>query len=128
MFMSMTTPTTPKNPQVKVLPMRFYVTAGGRDVVREYLRTLPEQEQWVIGDELDRLEKWGTQAPGLKIENEPFGMYSLKPQVRSKQRVMFFILDGEVWVLYAFQKDDQKLLHRHRDAAKRRMDEIKGRK
>lgn len=68
------------------------------------------------------------QAPGLRIANEPYGMYSMKPMVPSKQRVMFFVHNGTAWILYAFQKDDQKLLRRHRDIAAARMQGIKARR
>ena len=122
----MTTPTTPKKPVKKALPVFFYKTAAGTDVVLNEIRSLSEDAQHAIGTDMNLLELHGLSAPKVDVKREPHGMLALRVH-EGDYRVLFFIEAGEAWMLYVFQKDDEKLLKRHSDAARARMDDLKAR-
>ena len=106
----------------KRLPAFFYRTAGGREPVREWLRSLEMDDRKIIGEDIKDVEfSW------------PIGMPLVRPlgrelwEVRSNLtggkigRVIFCVHDGRMVLLHGFIKKSQKTPRHDIELALRRM-------
>ena len=94
------------NTGLKRLPARFYRSDGGREPVREWLKSLNAEDRRIIGEDIKDVEfSW------------PIGM----PLVRSLgARVLFCVEQDRMVLLHGFMKKTQKTSKREIDLAIRR--------
>jgi phage-related protein len=91
------------------LPVFFYRTKAGTEPVRDWLRTLPGADRRAIGFDLGRVQTgWPIGMPlcrslGLRL-------WELRSRLPSRRiaRLIFFIEDGEIYVVHGFIKKTQK--------------------
>jgi phage-related protein len=94
---------------MKRLPAAFYRLSSGREPVREWLKSLGDEDRKIIGEDIKDVEF-----------SLPIGMPLCRPlgkglwEVRSEitqgriARVLFCIYDGRMVLLHAFIKKTQK--------------------
>ena len=87
----------------------FYRTAGGREVVRDWLRDLPEAERNAVGQDLMRVQyRWPVGMPLCRAMGE--GLWELRTDLPGNRiaRVLFGIAQGRIVVLHGFIKKTRK--------------------
>ena|ERR1044072_3428622 len=90
-------------------PVVFYRTAGGREVVRDWLRDLPEEERNAVGQDLMRVQyRWPVGMPLCRAMGE--GLWELRNDLPGNKiaRVLFGIAQGRIVVLHGFIKKTRK--------------------
>jgi phage-related protein len=102
-------------------PVVFYRTVGGREVVRDWLRDLQEEDRSAIGQDLMRVQyRWPVGMPLCRAMGE--GLWEVRTDLPSNRiaRVLFSVVQGRIVVLHGFIKktrktpDDDLLLARKR--------------
>ena len=102
-------------------PVVFYRTAGGREVVRDWLRDLQEAERNAIGQDLMRVQyRWPVGVPLCRAMGE--GLWEARTDLPGNRiaRVLFSVVQGRIVLLHGFIKktrktpDDDLLLARKR--------------
>jgi phage-related protein len=91
------------------LPVFFYRTRLGAEPVREWLRGLSETDRSVIGFDLRRVQTgWPIGMPLCRSLGS--GLWELRSRLPSNRigRLIFFIEDGEIYVVHGFIKKTQK--------------------
>jgi phage-related protein len=104
------------------LPVFFYRTRGGGEPVRAWLRELPEAERRAIGIDLNRVQKqWPVGMPLCRPLGA--GLWELRVTLPGNRiaRLMFFVEDGEIYVVHGFVKKTQKTPAADIALARRRM-------
>ena len=111
--------------RTKKIAGRFYLTAAGRNPVREWVLALSREDRRIIGKDIQKVEfGW------------PIGMPYCRPlarglwEVRSNlpggriARIIFSIIGGEMILLYGFEKKSQKTPSEDIELATKRRREI----
>lgn len=91
------------------LPVYFYRTRAGAEPVRAWLRALPDIDRRVIGGDLHRVQtEWPVAMP--LVRSLGGGLWELRSSLPSRRiaRLIFFIEDGEIYVVHGFIKKTQK--------------------
>ena len=89
----------------KSFPALFYRSPGGREPVRDWLRSLDREERRVIGEDLRVLElAWPVGMPMARSMGG--GLYELRSHLprRRTARVMFSVPGEHLLLLHAFLK------------------------
>ena len=110
-------PGTPKR-----LPACFYRTAGGREPVREWLRSLDLEDRKIIGEDIKDVEfSWPIGMPLVR----PLGreLWEVRSSLTSGKigRVIFCVHDGRMVLLHGFIKKSRKTPRHDIGLALRRM-------
>jgi phage-related protein len=111
---------------VPKLPVFFYRTKAGTEPVRDWLRELPEGDRRVVGFDLGRVQTgWPVGMPLCRPLGG--GLWEIRSNLTSNRiaRLMFFVEDGELYVVHGFIKKTQKTPDRDIDLARSRMKETK---
>ena len=110
---------------LKKLPASFYRTAGGTELVRDWLKGLAEDDRRIVGHDI-RAAEFGW----------PVGMPLCRPlgrglwEVRSNlprgriARVIFCVSAGQMVLLHGFEKKSQKTPQPDLELARKRQKEI----
>ena len=96
----------PKRPR---LPVFFYRTRAGGEPVREWLRELAQEDRGVIGHDLHRVQTgWPVGMPLCRSLGG--SLWELRCSLPSDRIacLIFFIEDGEIYVVHGFIKKTQK--------------------
>ena len=91
------------------IPVVFYVTRGGADPVRGWLRGLDEGDRNAIGQDLMRVQyRWPVGMPLCRAMGD--GLWEVRSDLPSKRiaRVLFSIAGDRIVVLHGFIKKTQK--------------------
>src|SRR5437764_10866886 len=91
------------------IPVVFYRTTGGTEIVRNWLRGLDEKDRDAIGQDLMRVQyRWPVGMPLCRAFGD--GLWELRSDLRSNRiaRILFSIRDGNILVLHGFIKKTQK--------------------
>ena len=91
------------------IPVVFYRTAGGSEVVRDWLRGLGEADRNAIGQDLMRVQyRWPVGMPLCRSLGE--GLWEVRTQLPSQRiaRVLFAVRQERILVVHAFVKKSQK--------------------
>jgi phage-related protein len=91
------------------LPVFFYRTRAGAEPVRDWLRGLPHADRKVIGADLRRVQDgWPVGMPLCRSLGR--GLWELRSNLPSSRigRLIFFVEDGEIFVMHGFIKKTQK--------------------
>jgi len=91
------------------VPVVFYRTAAGREVVRDWLRGLDERDRNVIGQDLMRvLYRWPIGMPLCRAMGD--GLWEVRSDLPGNRiaRVLFVVRQDEILVVHGFLKKTRK--------------------
>jgi phage-related protein len=95
--------------QPRKIPVVFYRTSGGLEVVRDWLRNLDEEDRNAIGQDLMRVQyRWPVGMPLCRALGD--GLWEVRSVLPSNRiaRVLFSLQQGRIVVLHGFLKKTQK--------------------
>lgn len=107
------------------IPVLFYRTAAGAEIVRDWLRSLDEADRHAIGQDLMRVQfRWPIGMPLCRpMRDGLWEVRSTLPRGRIA-RVLFGVHDGAIIVLSGFIKKTQKTPDDELKLAQRRFKEF----
>jgi phage-related protein len=91
------------------IPVVFYRTRGGAELVRDWLRSLDERDRNAIGLDLMRVQfRWPVGMPLCRAMGD--GLSEIRTGLPSNRiaRVLFCMARGRIVVLHGFIKKSQK--------------------
>jgi Phage-related protein len=91
------------------IPVVFYRTPAGTEVVRNWLRGLDESDRNTIGQDLMRVQyRWPVGMPLCRSMGD--GLWEIRSDLPSNRiaRVLFSVQQGKILVLHGFIKKTQK--------------------
>lgn len=107
------------------IPVVFYRTRGGTEVVRDWLRDLPEADRNVIGQDLMRVQyRWPVGMPLCRALGE--GLWEVRSSLPGNKiaRVLFSVHKERILALHGFIKKSQKTPDEDLALARRRKREF----
>lgn len=110
----------------KKVAARFYHTESGTSPVLEWLRSLPVDDRYAIGQDLARVEfRWPIGMPLCRALSD--GLWEVRSTLPSRRiaRLIFCVEEGELFILHGFIKKTQKTTTVDLSLAYKRMKEIK---
>lgn len=113
--------------QPRKVPVVFYRTRAGAEVVRDWLKSLPPAERNAIGQDLMRVQfRWPVGMPICRPLRE--GLWELRSNLPGNRiaRVLFVFVDGRMLALNGFVKKTRKTPDDEIDIAFRRRREFLG--
>lgn len=112
--------------QPQKIPVVFYRTPAGAEVVRDWLKGLPEVDRQVIGQDLMRVQfRWPIGMPLCRPLGD--GLWEVRSDLASNRiaRVLFCFTEGRLIALHAFVKKSQKAPEAELQIARKRKREFK---
>jgi phage-related protein len=91
------------------IPVVFYRTRGGSEIVRDWLRALDERDRNAIGLDLMRIQfRWPVGMPLCRAMGD--GLWEVRTSLPSNRisRVLFCVVKERILVLHGFIKKTQK--------------------
>ena len=91
------------------IPVVFYRTPAGTEVVRNWLRTLNDGERNAVGQDLMRVQyRWPVGMPLCRSMGD--GLWEVRSDLPGARiaRVLFSIAQGKILILHGFIKKSQK--------------------
>jgi phage-related protein len=107
------------------IPVVFYRTRGGAEVVRDWLRGLPAADRNAIGQDLMRVQyRWPVGMPLCRALGD--GLWEVRSALPSNRiaRVLFSVYQGRMLALHGFIKKSQKTPDEDLALARRRKREF----
>jgi phage-related protein len=111
--------------RTKKLPARFYLTAQGRNPVREWILDLPEADRHTVGKDIQKVEfGWPLGRPHCAPLG--LGLWEVRSTLDSNRiaRVIFCIGNDQMILLHSFIKNTKKTPKTDIDLAVKRMKEV----
>jgi phage-related protein len=108
------------------IPIVFYRTSAGVDVVLEWLRGLPPKDRALVGQDLMRVQfRWPVGTPLCRSLGD--GLWEVRSNLSSNRiaRVLFCFTEGQLVALHGFVKKTQKVPEDELKLARKRMRELK---
>jgi len=107
------------------LQVVFYATTAGHEPVREWLRSLQNNEKKKIGEDIKTVQfGWPIGMP--VVEKLDRDLWEIRTKLRNKiSRVLFSVHENEIVLLHGFIKKSQKIPLEDLEIAQRRMNDIK---
>jgi phage-related protein len=112
-----------RNP--RKIPVVFYRTRGGSEVVRDWLRSLEERERNAVGLDLMRVQfRWPVGMPLCRAMGD--GLWEVRTNLPNNRvaRLMFCLAQDHIVVLHGFIKKTQKTPDDDLNLARRRKKEF----
>jgi phage-related protein len=109
------------------IPVVFYRTRGGSEIVRDWLRALDENDRNAIGLDLMRVQyRWPVGMPLCRALGE--GLWEVRTSLPSRRiaRIFFCMVQDRIVVLHGFIKKTQKTPGDELTLARRRKMEFEG--
>ena len=106
-------------------PVVFYRSGSGAEPVREWLRTLPNEDRRCVGHDLALVQfGWPIGLPTCRSLGG--GLWEVRSSLPSRRiaRVLFFFHQGRIGVVHAFIKKTQKTPRSELELARTRMREM----
>ena len=91
------------------IPVVFYRTQGGAEVVRDWLRSLDDADRRAVGLDLMRVQyRWPVGMPLCRALGD--GLWEVRTSLPSNRiaRILFSVQQGRILVLHTFIKKTQK--------------------
>ena len=107
------------------MPVVFYRTRGGSEIVRDWLRVLDEKDRNAIGLDLMRIQfRWSVGMPLCRPMGE--GLWEVRTNLPSNRiaRVLFCVVAERIVVLHGFIKKTQRTPDDELALARKRMKEF----
>ncbi len=95
--------------QPRKVPVVFYRTRAGSEVVRDWLRDLDEADRSAIGQDLMRVQyRWPVGMPLCRALGD--GLWEVRSTLPSNRiaRLLFSVREGRIVILHGFIKKSQK--------------------
>lgn len=111
--------------RLKPIPLFFWRTPAGREVVRDWLREMPPEDRAVIGTDLRTLQfGWPIGMP--LVRSLSGGLWELRSSLPSRReaRLLFAANEDMLVVLHGFIKKTQKTPPNDLELARKRMKEM----
>lgn len=111
--------------QFPEIPVRFYRTAGGREPVLDWLRSLAKEDRRIIGIDLMRVQfGWPIGMPLVRSLKD--GLWEVRSNLASQRiaRLLLCFHQEKLVVLHGFIKKSQKTAPADLALAVRRMKEV----
>lgn len=91
----------------KRITATFFATEGGAEPVRDWLKSLPREDQKRIGDDIRTVEfGWPIGMPVCRALGK--GLYEVRTNLKNRIARVFFTIDGdEMVLLHGFIKKSQ---------------------
>lgn len=109
------------------IPVVFYRTAAGAEIVRDWLRDLDEEDRNAIGQDLMRVQfRWPVGMPLCRPMKD--GLWEVRSSLPKGRiaRVLFGMHEGKILVLSGFIKKTQKTPDEELTLARKRLREFTG--
>src|SRR5437762_5487649 len=109
------------------VPLVFYRTRGGAEVVLDRLRGLSRDDRHIIGQDLMRVQyRWPVGMPLCRSLGD--GLWEVRSDLPSRTiaRTLFYIKDDRILVLHGFIKKTQKAPEADLALARKRKKEFEG--
>jgi phage-related protein len=109
------------------IPVVFYRTPGGGEIVRDWLRSLGERERNAIGLDLMRVQfRWPVGMPLCRAMGD--GLWEVRTNLPGNRiaRVLFCVAQDRIVALHGFIKKTQKTPDDELKLARRRKREFEG--
>ena len=107
------------------IPVVFYRTRGGAELVRDWLRSLDERDRNVIGLDLMRVQfRWPVGMPLCRAMGD--GLWEVRTSLPRNRiaRVLFCVVRDRIVVLHGFIKKTQKTPDEELSMARKRKKEF----
>jgi phage-related protein len=107
------------------VPVVFYRTRAGVEVVRNWLRTLDDRDRNAIGQDLMRVQyRWPIGMPLCRPMGD--GLWEVRSDLPSERiaRVLFSVEQGRILVLHGFIKKSRKTSNEDLALARKRKSEF----
>ena len=107
------------------IPVVFYRTRGGAELVRDWLRSLDERDRNAIGLDLMRVQfRWPVGMPLCRAMGD--GLWEVRTSLPSNRiaRVLFCMVRDRIVVLHGFIKKTQKTPAEELTLARKRKNEF----
>ncbi len=107
------------------IPVVFYRTRGGSEIVRDWLRSLPPEDRNAVGQDLMRVQYgWPIGMPLCRSLGG--GLWEVRCDLPSNRiaRVLFSLHEGHLVALHGFIKKTQKTPETELDIARKRKREF----
>jgi phage-related protein len=90
------------------LPVRFFKTETGREPVREWLRSLPNEDKRLIGVDIKTVQfAWPLGMPLVRVLSP--GIWEVRTRLKNRiSRVFFTVYENQIILLHGFIKKTQK--------------------
>src|SRR5260221_11805994 len=107
------------------IPVVFYRTLGGAEVVRDWLRSLDDADRQAVGLDLMRVQfRWPVGMPLCRAMGD--GLWEVRTSLPSNRiaRVLFCVARDRIVVLHGFIKKTQKTPDEELSLARKRRKEF----
>jgi len=111
--------------QLNEIPIIFYRTLSGVEPVRDWLRSLPEDDRRKVGFDLATLQVgWPVGMPLCRPISG--GLWEVRSSLPSRRiaRILFFVHEGRIGIVHGFIKKTQKTPPEEIELARKRMKEM----
>jgi phage-related protein len=111
-------------PQLRPLPCAFYRTSAGNEPVREWLKSLPENQRKQVGTDIKAVQfGWPLGLP--LVDSLGDGLWEVRSRLPSRiARTIFVVQDETIILLHGFIKKTRATPAHELDLARRRKREV----
>src|SRR6266403_281307 len=113
----------------KTLPATFYITAGGAEPVRKWLKVLSREDKRIVGTDIATVEfGWPVGMPTCRALASRRGLWEVRSSLTQNRiaRVLFCIHQGQMVLPHGFIKKTQQTPENDLDLAVKRQKEVEG--
>ncbi len=107
-----------------ILNVFFYQSQSGVEPVREWLKSLPAQERFLIGEDIKTVQyRWPLGMPIVRLLSSKEKVWEVRTHLPNRiARVLFTVFNEEMILLHGFIKKTQKTPQADLDLAISRID------
>lgn len=112
----------------KRVPARFFQTEAGNVPALDWIKGLSKTDRKVIGEDIKTVEiGWPIGMPLCRSISSRKGMWEVRTSLPDNRiaRILFFLHDGELYLLHGFIKKTRKTPDSDLDIAESRMKQVK---
>lgn len=110
------------------LPVRFFRTTEGREPVRIWLKSLPDEERKTIGNDI-RTVQFGWPIGMPLVRKMEAGLWEVRVELKDRiARVLFTVVEDQAVLLHGFIKKSAKTPAQDLETARRRRNLLKNEK
>jgi len=104
----------------------FYKSPNGNEPVREWLKSLAQEDRKTIGEDIKTVQiGWPLGMPVVH-KLDP-GIWEVRSTLRNRiARILFMVEGSKMVLLHGFIKKSKKTIKRDLDTAKRRVNNLRG--
>ena len=106
----------------KILLVSFFLTKGGKEPVRDWLRSIDKEERKIIGEDIKLVQfRWPLGIPLVRKMEANLWEVRSKFKNGNISRVFFTVKGSQMILLHGFIKKSQKTPQKEIDLARARM-------